>query len=343
MEAQGRASAGTQSSPSLLIGCILDDKEGKEVSCILVYSVNGAESATSSSNSVPQQSSVHNTAPPPPSTGLEGIPKLPDSDLFELIMEELGDDPLASSFEGSKLYLSEMLNGDGEGKGESFCLCDVFLLGSYCTTPTNSASLTNETTPTTEAMPINKTTPTTNTTPTNKATPTVTSIVPLPYDDLIAVVLSPGNTGEEVEPVAASNHGSLLLYRLFESDDGSTNIKTDHCVKKITFESRDDVIVSLSGFKSGINESLLATVSVCGVLKVINVRDRFKEVMTYTDSPVTGCVYCKGLDKLAITGIDGSVSYIDIETNNNWTEGTIERLSEPIISCTYIHVLAIFK
>uniref|UniRef100_A0A1X7VLP9 UBC core domain-containing protein n=1 Tax=Amphimedon queenslandica TaxID=400682 RepID=A0A1X7VLP9_AMPQE len=313
MEAQGRASAGTQSTPSLIIGCIVENKKGKEDSCILVYSVVESTESTSINSSV-SQGSVHTTAPPPPTGLLEGVPKLPDNDLFELIMEELGDDPLvASSFEGSKLYLSEMLNGDGEGKkGESFCLCDVFLLGSCCTTSTDSSSVlsTNETTPT------------------SKATPIITSIIPLPYDDLIAVVLSPGNTREEAEPVATGNHGSLLLYRLFESDNGSTSFKIDHCVKKITFDSRDDVIVSLSGFRSGINESLLATVSLCGALKVFNVKEGLKEVMVYTDGPVTGCVYCKGLDKLAITSPDGSVSYIGIETIvKDREEGTIERLS----------------
>lgn len=314
MESQGRASAGAQSSPSLLIGCIVEDKEGKEDSCILVYSVIESTESTSISSSV-SQSSVHATAPP--STVLEGVPKLPDSDLFELIMEELADDPLASSFEGSsKLYLSEILHGDGEGKkGESFCLCDVFLLGSRCTT--SDSESTDEATPT------------------NEATPTITSIIPLPYDDLLAVVLSLGNTGEEAEPVATGNHGSLFLYRLFELDDGSASLKIDHCVKKITFDLRDDVIVSLSGFRSGIKEPLLATVSLCGALKVFNVKEGLKEVMVYTDGPVTGCVYCKGLDKLAITSPEGSVSYIGIETVvKDREEGTIERLSKFTILCT---------
>ena len=370
METRSQASSGSSPpSPCLLVGCTALSKDeerggasGRGQPCLLVYGVSSPNTSS--------QASVH-SAPPPvvpiiPATAPPPLPpdvsinKISEQDLFELMIDEFEDNPvaMATPFEGNKLYLADLLGGEegggggGGGGGESLSLVDVLLLDDYNTptssettptgeaTPTSEATPTTEATPNTEATPTNKATPTieatpaptteatptTGATPTNEATPTtevpiddssllVTNIVPLPYDDLIAV------TVVEAEPVVKGNHGSLLLYRLCESQCGCTSVKINHCVKRITFKSRDDVIISVSGFKSVPDgRSLLATVTAGGVLRVINVKEEEEEegvVMIYTDSIVTNCVYCQGLHKLAITNDNGEVTYINIRNNKD--------------------------
>lgn len=149
--------------------------------------------------------------------------------------------------------------------------------------------------------------------------PQARHIVPIPEENLIAVIVAIETTDKgltEGLEVDREDFGALLVYRIQEGSDHSTTIDKE-LIKRLRFTSKDSCFVNLCPFscqKNGVTKMLLAAVTFIGSVRVYDVREMV-EVMTYTDSQCkyTHCVYCKGIEKLAVVGSEGFIHFLDIE------------------------------
>lgn len=149
--------------------------------------------------------------------------------------------------------------------------------------------------------------------------PQARHIVPIPQENLIAVVVAIETTDKgstEGVELDREDFGALLVYRIQEGSDQFTTIDKE-LVKRLTFTSKDNCFVYLCPFscqKNGVTKTLLAAVTFSGNVRVYDVREMV-EVMSYTDSQCkyTHCVYCNGIEKLAVVGSESSIHFLDIE------------------------------